>query len=188
MNAKYPAPVSMLFANQSIDVEIMMRASKPIAGSIIALALQAMATATFACDLKVESAWIREAPPNAMAMAGYAKLSNASSAVLKLQSITSKAFASVDAHESFTENGIAKMRPAVVEIPAKGTLEFTEGGKHFMLMGPKQALKKGDVVTLNMTDSTGCTTAVPFKVGAAASLTMDHSTMDHSKMDHAKMD
>lgn len=155
----------------------------------LALAMLATQAAAMACDLKVESAWIREAPPNAMMLAGYAKLTNAGATTLSIQAITSPAFASVEPHESLTENGVAKMRPVAVQIPAKGSMEFAAGGKHFMLMNPKQPLKNGDVVTLNLTDATGCVTAVPFKVAATgAALAVDHSAMDHSKMDHSTMD
>ncbi len=161
---------------------------KPLITQAIAVALLAsQATAALACDLQVESAWIREAPPNATALAGYAKLANSGTSVLKIQSFASATFGLVEAHESLTENGIAKMRPTTVEIPAKGTLEFTAGGKHFMLMNPKQPLKQGDVVTLTMTDTTGCVTSVPFKVSAAQQADqppMDHSHMDHSAMKH----
>jgi periplasmic copper chaperone A len=156
---------------------------------IIAMVLLAVLTGVAqACDLKVDSAWIREAPPNAMALAGYAKLGNTGAAALKIQTISSPAFASIETHESFTENGLAKMRPIAVEISAKGAVEFAAGGKHFMLMGPKQPLKKGDVVTVKISDATGCITSVPFKVGAMPeSQAHDHSTMDHSTMDHSKM-
>ena len=155
----------------------------------IALLTAAM-TPAWACDLKVEGAWIREAPPNAMALAGYAKLSNTGAATLKIQSVTSAAFASVEAHESSIENGMATMRPVTVEIPAKGALEFVVGGKHFMLMQPKQSLKKGDVVTLVMKDAAGCASSIPFKVRAAMDNNddgHDHSSTDHAKMDHEKM-
>jgi copper(I)-binding protein len=161
-----------------------------ISQAITVALLASQAGALFACDLKVESAWIREAPPNAMALAGYARLSNNGTSVLKIQSFASVAFGSVEAHESLTENGVAKMRPTAVEIPAKGSLQFAAGGKHFMLMAPKQSLKQGDVVTIDMTDATGCVTSVPFKVSSAQQLesaSKDHSKMDHSKMDHSGM-
>jgi hypothetical protein len=151
--------------------------------------LTAQATSVLACDLKVESAWIREAPPNAMALAGYAKLTNSGVATLKIQSVSAAAFGSVETHESYTENGLAKMRPVTVEIPTKGSVDFAAGGKHFMLMNPKQPLQKGDVVTLKIIDASGCVTSVPFKVSApTAGAGTDHSSMDHSKMDHSTMD
>jgi periplasmic copper chaperone A len=139
-----------------------------------------------ACDLKVEAAWVREAPPNARALAAYGKLTNIGNAVLKIQSISSPAFAAVETHESLTEGGMAKMRPITVEIPAKGSVEFAAGGKHFMLMQPKLPLKKGDQVELHIKDGAGCVTKVQLQVGAPAAA-VDHSTMDHSKMDHDQM-
>jgi len=152
----------------------------------MAVLLTVPMASVLACDLKVESAWIREAPPNAMTLAGYAKLSNTGTATLKIQSVTSAAFASIETHESHTENGMAMMRPVTVELAAGGSTEFAAGGKHFMLISPKQPLKKGDVVTLKITDAAGCVTSVPFKVGAATAAD-DQSNMDHSKMDHSSM-
>ena len=149
------------------------------------IVLLGLTPAAWGCDLKVESAWIREAPPNAMVLAGYAKLKNTGKAALKIDSISSPAFGAVESHESFTENGLAKMRPVSVDIPAGGTVEFAVGGKHFMLMQPKAPLKKGDVAILNIKDATGCVSAVPFKVGAP---TTDANAHDHSSMDHAHMD
>lgn len=142
-----------------------------------------------ACDLKVDSAWIREAPSTAKALAGYALLSNVGSKPVNVVSSSSSAFAKVEMHETVTENGIAKMRPIKkLEIPAKGKVEFAPSGKHFMLLEPKAALKNGNVVSVSLKDATGCQTTVQFKVGAGASQsaeTMDQSKMDHSKMDHS---
>lgn len=155
---------------------------------IIVLACVFSGTA-LACDLKVDSAWIREAPSTAKALAGYALLSNVGSKPVTVVSGSSSAFAKVEMHETVTENGIAKMRPIEkLEIPAKGKIEFAPSGKHFMLLEPKAALKNGDVVSVSLKDATGCQTTVQFKVGAGASQsaeTMDQSKMDHSKMDHS---
>lgn len=145
----------------------------------VAVLMATVTTSAWACDLKVEGAWIREAPPNAIAMAGYVRLSNTGTKALRIQSVASAAFGAVETHESITENGMARMRPLVVEIPVNGSVEFAMGGKHFMLMNPKQPLKKGDVVTLTITEAGGCVSTVPFKVGASAVDAHDHSKMKH---------
>jgi copper(I)-binding protein len=80
---------------------------------------------------------------------------------------------------------MATMRPVTVVIPAKSSVELAVGGKHFMLMNPKQPLKKGDVVTLKITDASGCVTTEPFKINApTVDAGHDHSKMDHSNMKH----
>lgn len=145
---------------------------------------------SIACDLKVDSAWIRVAPGNASVLAGYAVLSNVGSKPLGVVSAQSAAFAKVEMHESLTENGIAKMRPVKgLVIPAGGKQLFAPGGKHFMLIDPKATLRSGDVVAVKLKDSTGCETAVDFKVGGMGSGgNVDQSGgVDHANgMDHSQ--
>jgi copper(I)-binding protein len=146
-----------------------------------------LAGSAVACDLKVESAWIREAPSNATALAGYATLSNVGSKPVLVASIQSAAFAEVQPHESITENGLAKMRAIDKLVIGPGTkVEFAPGGKHFMMMNPKSALHSGDAVVVKLKDGSGCETTASFKVsrGAPLAATMDHVDMDHSKMNH----
>lgn len=150
----------------------------------LVLILCLLTSSVMACDLKVESAWIREAPSTAKSLAGYAVLSNPAGKTLTVVSASSAAFAKVEMHETITENGIAKMRAIEkLEIPANGRVEFAPSGKHFMLIEPSSTLKSGDVVSVGLKDATGCQTTVQFRVGANAinpSATMDYSKMDHS--------
>ena len=150
----------------------------------LVLILCLLTSSVMACDLKVESAWIREAPSTAKSLAGYAMLSNLSGKALTVVGTSSAAFAKVEMHETITENGIAKMRAIEkLEIPANGKVEFAPSGKHFMLIEPNSTLKSGDVVSVSLKDATGCQTTVQFRVGTTAdkpSATMDHSKMDHS--------
>jgi periplasmic copper chaperone A len=146
-----------------------------------------LAVGAQACDLKVESAWIREAPSTATALAGYAVLSNAGSKALSVVSAQSAAFAKVELHESLTENGVAKMRAIEkLEIAPGAKVEFAPGGKHFMLINPKPGLKAGDAVAIKIKDSNNCEVTAQFKVSSDAASAMDH--MDHSKMNHSGMD
>jgi copper(I)-binding protein len=141
-----------------------------------------------ACDLKIESAWIRPAPSNAVALAGYALLTNTGSAPLSVVSAQSAAFAKVELHESLMENGIAKMRAMdKLEIASGGKVQFAPGGKHFMLISPKAALRIGDMVVVKVKDAAGCEVTANFKVGddqAAAKGDMPHPSADHSSMKH----
>ena len=155
------------------------------------LVLSLLAGNAMACDLKVESAWIREAPSNATSLAGYAVLSNGGARSITIVSAQSAAFSSVEMHESLTENGMAKMRGIdKLEIAAKAKVEFAPSGKHFMMINPKPGLRSGDAVAVKIKDASGCDTTAQFKVSkgaATATDTMDHSKMDHSKMDHSMM-
>ena len=148
-------------------------------------------SATMACDLKVESAWIREAPSTATSLAGYAVLTNTGSKNLSVVGASAPGFAKVEMHETLMDHGIAKMRAIEkLEIAAKAKVEFMPSGKHFMLIGPKSALRVGEMVPVNLKDSSGCVTLVQFKVGAPTAKpaeSMDHSKMNHSEMNHSEM-
>lgn len=76
-------------------------------------------------------------PPPGMGMAvGYFELVNPGSTPLRLRGVTSSDFASVQMHESFSENGMSRMRELKdAEVPPHGSLRFEPGGKHLMLMG-----------------------------------------------------
>lgn len=146
--------------------------------------LMLMAMPALACDLKVESAWIRTAPPTASVLAGYAKLINTGPRPLKIAAIRSVDFATIEAHETLNEGGMSKMRaiPAF-EIPAHGSVGLQPGGKHLMLLQPKRTLQGGDVTNLVFEDGAGCVTTAAFKVsGAPPAAALDYSKMDHSKM------
>jgi copper(I)-binding protein len=166
---------------------------KLISISSLLLATSVMAP-SMACDLQVESAWIRTPPPGATAIAGYATLINTGMEVLRLQSLQANGFSAVEAHETLIENGVAKMRPlTAVEIPVQGKVTFAPDGKHFMLVNPKQPVSRGDVVSVTLRDATGCDTTVSFKVSDqspgnatsdAGKEVIDHSKMAHSKMSH----
>lgn len=133
-----------------------------------------------ACDFKVDAAWIREAPPTATTLAGYAKFVNTGSRPLRIQSIQSEAFAAVEAHETKMENGISTMRAlSTLEIPAKGSLEFTPNGKHLMLMNPTRTFKKGDSAKLTFKDASGCIVAADFVVGSAPAGSQQESAAHH---------
>lgn len=134
-----------------------------------------------ACDLSIANQWVREPLPGIAALAAYGTLSNASDKAIKITTVSSEDFARVETHETLMENGIGKMRPAVIEVPAKGSVEFMRGGKHFMLIEPKKVFKAGDSVVLRVTDSAGCTSSMTFTVGNRNSTTS--SSMPPMKTD-----
>lgn len=122
-------------------------------------------TPVMGCDLKVSDAWIREAPPGLMTLGGYASLENDGKELLQIVKLWSPAFAEVQMHQSVVENGMASM-PQIdkLKIPAHQRVAFAPSGKHFMLMGATQALKKGDAVEVSFQDQHGCVTTAKFTV------------------------
>ena len=68
-------------------------------------------------------------------------------------------------HETVVENGVSKMRHAAeVTVPAKGSVAFTPGRWHLMLMMPTRELKPGDKVSLTFALANGEKIAAEFPV------------------------
>jgi periplasmic copper chaperone A len=130
--------------------------------------LLASLTAT-ACDLKVDSAWIRTAPPTATSLAGYAILSNTGSKPLTITQTKAPAVDMAMLHETTIQNGVAQMRMLdSLSIEPGAQVLLAPGGKHIMLMGLKSVPKAGEHVTIIFTDSLGCATSAEFAVQASA--------------------
>ena len=94
--------------------------------------------------LEIGHPWARETPAAAAVGAGYFKVKNTGTEPDRLIGAESDAAATVEMHESTTENGIAKMRAVTsIEIPAGTDLAFAPGGYHLMLLGLKEGLAEG---------------------------------------------
>jgi len=125
--------------------------------------------AASACDLKVDSAWIRTAPAGASTLAAYAVLSNTGSDTLKITETSAPSMQMAMLHETTLVNGVAQMRNLdALSIPAGGQVLLAPGGKHLMLMGMKAVPRQGDHVTIIFKDSHGCATSAEFRVQASA--------------------
>lgn len=131
--------------------------------------LLSVATAC-ACDLKVESAWIRELPPTATSLAAYATLTNTGVKAVEITAISTKAAKMAMLHETTVKDGLSQMRmmPSL-RIAAGAKVALVPGGKHLMLTGLKGLPKAGDRVTISFTDASGCITEADFSVRSSTS-------------------
>lgn len=114
----------------------------------------------------IEDAWIREAPPNATAMAGYMLITNHTENNIILQSATSPAFKTIEFHRSVEKDGVYRMIPQLhLHIDANSSFELKPGDFHLMLFNPVKRLVEGDnaVITLNFSDEQTVVTTVPVK-------------------------
>ena len=101
--------------------------------------------------ITIQDTWIREAPPNASAMAGYLSITNSTDQDRILTFAKSKQFNAVEIHRTIVKDGVAKMRRYdELPIPAGESLEFKPGDFHLMLMSPQAKLKAGDEVTVTL--------------------------------------
>lgn len=99
----------------------------------------------------IDNGWVREAPPNAGAMAGYVTINNNTEESRILTCASSKQFNAVEIHQTIVENGVAKMRRQEnLPIPANGSLVLEPGSYHLMLMSPKTPFKEGDLITISL--------------------------------------
>ncbi len=97
--------------------------------------------------LHISGAWIREGPPNAMALAGYIIIHNKGSKDRQLLAVSSPSFGHIELHRTRLVDGVAKMIPQdSMPVPAGSSLELKPGDYHLMMMQPGQALKAGDKV------------------------------------------
>ena len=80
--------------------------------------------------------------------AGFLVLSNNTDAEIRITSVTSPQFGSVEIHETTVVDGVSRMRKLeALVVPARGSVTLERGGKHLMLM---RAGDLGDTVTLQL--------------------------------------
>lgn len=117
---------------------------------VIAAALAS--TGAAACPgLQVENAWIRQAPPGTMMTAAYARLLNTGKLPLVVDGARGKDFSSIELHQTRLQDGMSRMRPGRLEVPAAGGVSLEPGGWHLMLFGMPRGLAAGDTVVLTLT-------------------------------------
>ena len=118
----------------------------------------------FAADkIAFENAWVREAPPMARNLAAYAEVKNIANETLKIVSLSSPMFEKVEMHVISLKNGMMRMKQVEsMSLVSGESVVFEPGGKHFMLIKPKQRitaglrvpitlkLQSGDVITVEM--------------------------------------
>lgn len=126
-------------------------------------------------SVRVESAWVRAAPPGATMLAGYMDLHNDGKTPQRFISAQSDVFGMVELHKTMIVNGVSTMRPAGDQsIPAGGDLRFEPGGLHLMLMQPKRVLKIGDSVRFRLHFADGSVMDVIAVVSAEAPAVTTH--------------
>lgn len=75
--------------------------------------------------------------PGRSMSAGYLVLTNNTGEPLRITSVDSPQFGSVEVHETTITEGVSRMRELVeLIVPAHGSVTLERGGKHLMLMRP----------------------------------------------------
>ena len=130
--------------------------------------------------LSVHGAWVREAPPNAVSLAGYMEIVNSGSEERSVVSAESPTFQAIELHRSIVLQGIARMVPQEsIPIPAGGNLALKPGDYHMMLMNPNKALKAGDKVSATLTFDNGERLVVTLEVKKGEGVDPEHQHHHH---------
>ena len=131
----------------------MMRLhSVTLALALAVSAAPALAQEFKAGDIVVEKPWARATPKGADVGAGYLTILNKGATADRLTG-GSADFATVEIHETKSENGVMQMRELAggLDIPAHGSVGLAPGGYHIMFTHLAHPLTKGETVkaTLN---------------------------------------
>jgi copper(I)-binding protein/cytochrome oxidase Cu insertion factor (SCO1/SenC/PrrC family) len=115
----------------------------------------------------IMNAWVREAHFAAKVNAGYMTLVNTGPEEVTLVKVESEAYSNIEVHEMATVDGMMEMREVTdLAIPAKSQIQFEPGGKHLMLMGPREHLTRGQKVDMILTFKSGKKQTVSVQVAA----------------------
>ena len=164
-----------LFAAIAITATMNVIAMPPMDMPPMALNPSQNATEVPTRTVRVESAWVRAAPPRAMMMAAYMTLHNDGADPARLVSAESDVFGVVQTHRTLTVDGISRMRQvAEVTIPAHQALRLEPGGLHLMLMQERRELKVGDKVNFRLHFAGGSVLDVVAVVSAEAPAVTGH--------------
>jgi copper(I)-binding protein len=84
-----------------------------------------------------------------------------------LVKVESDAYENIEVHEMVSVDGLMEMREVTdMVIPSGGQIGFEPGGRHLMLMGPKEHLTTGQQVDMTLTFKSGRKQKVSVKVAA----------------------
>lgn len=101
--------------------------------------------------LRVSDVQIIAPLPGRENSAAYLKLTNTSRQPLTIHGFSSPQFGAVEMHRTSIQDGIARMSALDTLVVPAGTAEsFESGGKHLMLLDPRQGLIPGQSVTLEI--------------------------------------
>jgi copper(I)-binding protein len=143
----------------------------PLALAFALSAAPALAQEFKAGDIVIEKPWARATPKGAEVAGAYATILNKGAAPDRLTG-GSADFATVEIHETKSENGVMEMREVAggLNIPAHGSVGLAPGGYHVMFTHLAHPLAKGDSVKATLNFEQAGPVEVEFKVvGVGAS-------------------
>ncbi len=158
----------------------------PLALAFALGAAPALAQEFKAGDIVIEKPWARATPKGAEVGGAYMTIQNNGAAPDRLTG-GSADFATVEIHETKSENGVMEMREVTggLAIPSHGSVGLAPGGYHIMLTHLAHPLAKGDTIKATLTFEHAGPVEVEFKVvgvGAAGTGGMKGGALGGMKM------
>ncbi|MCP4331057.1 MAG: copper chaperone PCu(A)C [Gammaproteobacteria bacterium] len=100
-------------------------------------------------ELEFSDAWIKNLPPTIPVRAGYMTMHNPGPGKQTVVAMRSEAFASVEIHRSFMQDGMMRMEPVdKLGIDADASVKLEPGGLHLMMMMPHEPTSPGDEIVI----------------------------------------
>jgi copper(I)-binding protein len=147
-----------------------------LAGLFAAAMNCGIAHAAGAADqITVSDAYIRQAPPGAMATAAFMVIRNAGPGEVRVVKASNPASRITELHTHLNDGGVMKMRQVKdIPVPPGGETVLKPGGLHIMLIEMKSPLKEGDTVpiTLGLDDGNSKEIGVPVRNPSSSSSSM----------------
>ena len=129
--------------------------------------------------LEVKDPWIRAAPPVVKVLAAYMTIDNNSEKAISIIGAESPLFERIEIHNTVIEEGLARMlRQERIDLAPHGSIAFSPGGYHFMLLGRKQPMAVGDRVEMTLILDNG--DRIPTEAVVRSGMEMPQGGMDHS--------
>ena len=129
--------------------------------------------------LAVKDPWIRAAPPVVKVLAAYMTIENHSEKTISVIGAESPLFERIEIHNTIIEEGLARMlRQDRIDLAPHGSIAFSPGGYHFMLLGRKQPIAVGDRVEMILILDNG--DRIPTEAVVRNGMEMPQGGMDHS--------
>lgn len=116
-------------------------------------------------QIRFTKGWIRHLPPVVPMRAGYVQINNNSKQAHEIIAFESEDFDRVELHETMIVDGaMSMMELDSLPLPANSTEELKPGGKHLMLIRPRQPLEIGQDVKLTVSFQDGTSQTIRFEV------------------------
>lgn len=110
------------------------------------LFLLLLTPATAVAELDISDAWIKNLPAVVPVRAGYMTLHNPHNQSQSIVALRSESFASVEIHQTLTQDGMMRMAPVPeLTISPGETVQLVPGGLHLMLMQPATPTRPGEI-------------------------------------------